>query len=172
MVLKPLVFTSAGARMKVRFGATLVVAFLVTADLVATDPMDGTKKEKDKLKGTWVVKSFEADGKTIDSLKGMTFAFDGDKFTSKLPDQQAMPGSYKLNPSKELKELDLIVHRVGGGKTTTRAIYVFNGNELKIYAAVTTVAIVDGDLIEVIGERPKKTDGKSGATITLTRENK
>ena len=112
-----------------------------------------------------MVKSFEADGKTIDSLKGMTFAFDGDKFTSKLPDQQAMPGSYKLNPSKELKELDLIVHRVGGGKTTTRAIYVVAGNELKIYAAVTTLAIVDGDLIEVIGERPKKTDGKSGATI-------
>lgn len=153
--------------MKVRIGAALVAAFLVAAD-----PMEDMKKEKDKLKGTWVVKSFEADGKTIDSLKGMTFTFDGDKFTSKVPDQKALPGSYKLDPSKELKELDLMVNRPAGGKTTTRAVYVLDRNELKIYAAVTTFAVVDGLVTEIIGERPKKTDGKSGATITLTRENK
>ncbi len=158
--------------MKVRIGAALVAALLVVAD-VAADPMDDVKKEKDKFKGTWVVKSFEADGKAIDSLKGMTFTFDGDKFTSKVPDQKAAPGSYKLDPSKELKELDLMVNRPGGGKTTTRAVYAFDGYELKIYAAATTTAVgPNGRVTETVGERPKKADGKSGATITLTREKK
>jgi uncharacterized protein (TIGR03067 family) len=154
--------------MKVRIGAALVAAFLVAAD-----PVDDTKKEKEKLKGTWVVKSFEADGKPIDTLKGMTFAFDGNKFTSKLPDQKAEAGSYKLDTSKELKELDLVVHRTGGVKTTTRAVYVFEGDELRIYAAVTTFAVDgSGRVIEKIGDRPTRADGKVGATITLTREKK
>ena len=154
--------------MKVRIGVALVAALLVAAD-----PQDDVKKEKEKFNGTWVVRSFESDGKTIDSLKGMTFAFDGEKFTSKVPDQKAAAGTFKLNPSKELKELDLMVNRAGGGKTTTRAIYVFDGHELRIYASATTVTTDPrGKVTEKIGERPKAADPRSGALITLTRENK
>jgi uncharacterized protein (TIGR03067 family) len=154
--------------MKVRIGAALVAALLVAAD-----PMGDPKKEKDKLKGTWVVQSFEAGGMPIDSLKGMTFAFDGDKSTSQVPNQKASPGTYKLNATKKLKEIDLVVNHPGGGRTTTRAIYTCTGDELKIFAAATKLEIdAGGRVVEKIGARPKATDGKAGATITLTRAKK
>ena len=163
--------------MTVRICAALAAALLVTALAVSADPpadpKTDLKKEKEKFKGTWVVKSFEEDGKPIDALKGMTFAFDGDKFTSRPADQPASAGTYKLDPSKELRHLDLVVNRGGGVKTTTRAVYVFEGDELRIYAAQTNVTVdARGRVTEKIGERPKKTDGKTGATITLTREKK
>ena len=152
--------------MKVRIGAALVAALLVAAD-----PQDDVKKEREKFSGTWVVRSFETDGKAIDALKGTTFAFDGEKFTSKVPDQKSAGGTYKLDPSKELKEIDLLVNRVGGGKTTTRAVYAFDGHELRIYAAATTVATDPrGKVTETIGPRPTTTNGRTGAIITLTRE--
>lgn len=154
--------------MKVRIGAALVAALLVAAD-----PVGDQKNEKEKLKGTWVVQSFKAGGMPIDSLKGMTFAFDGDKFTSQAPSQQAAPGTYKLNATKKLKELDLVVHHPGGGRTTTRAVYAWDGDDLKIYAAATTLEVdARGRVVEKVGTRPKATDGKVGATITLTRPRK
>jgi uncharacterized protein (TIGR03067 family) len=160
--------------MTLRIGAALVAALLVAPNpLVAADPMDELKKEKAKLKGTWVVQSFETDGKQVDELKGMMFVFNGNEFTSKALYQVSANGTYKLNPSKKLKEIDLVVDRGGGLKTTTRAVYTCEGDELKIYAAVSEVGRdARGRVVDKPGERPKATDGKAGAVITLTREKK
>ena len=47
--------------MTVRLGAALAAALLVSALAVAADPPADLKKEKEKFKGTWVVKTFEED---------------------------------------------------------------------------------------------------------------
>jgi uncharacterized protein (TIGR03067 family) len=156
--------------MKMRISIALfAIVFLITADT----PEEAVKKEKEKLKGTWVVQSFEVNGKPLDALKGMSYVFDGDKLIVKRAKQNDREGSYKLDPSKEPKELDIITPHPDGGKTTTRAVYILDGDELTICSGTTTTTTDSaGKVTEKIGERPKKVDAKSGALITLKREKK
>jgi len=156
--------------MKIRIGAVLLVALLVAADT----PDEAVKKEKEKFKGVWVVQSFEAGGKSLDQLKGMTYEFDGDKLVLKHPKQkEAVVGSYKLDPTKDPKELDLITPRADGAKSTTRSIYILDGDELKICCGANIVTTDSkGKMTEKTGERPKKMDDKSGGFIILKREKK
>jgi uncharacterized protein (TIGR03067 family) len=156
--------------MKIRIAVALfAVALLVAADA----PDEAVKKEQEKFKGTWIVESFQVGDKTLDKLKGMTYRFDGDKVFIKVPDGKEIEGTYKLDPSKNPKELDIITPRSDGGKVVSPAIYAFDGEELKICSgATTTTTDAKGKVVGKTGDRPTKFEAKTAGLIVLKREKK
>src|SRR5262245_47507586 len=117
--------------------AHICAAFVAALFVAADAPDDAVKKEQEKLKGTWVVESFQLGEKTIDKLKGTTYQFNGEKLIITIPGQKGTEGTYKLDPSKNPKALD-IVTPVGDGKVTSHTIYALDGDELKICSSSTT----------------------------------
>jgi RNA polymerase sigma factor (sigma-70 family) len=80
------------------------------------------KADKDGLQGTWVPMSAEQDGKQVpeEVLKDKNFemVFTADKVN--LPVKGEQVASYKINPDKKPKEIDLLV---GEEKTARKGIY-------------------------------------------------
>ncbi|MCI0458186.1 MAG: TIGR03067 domain-containing protein [Gemmataceae bacterium] len=103
--------------------ALLFVAVLIAADVSAQD----AKKELDKLQGEWMMFSREANGKKSDNTN-WKLTIKGDQWTVTRPDGEgvAVQAMIKLDPSKEPKEIDLILK----GDRSTRGIYKLEGDTL------------------------------------------
>ncbi len=102
--------------------------FAVFLFLAADTPKDDeTKKEQEKLKGTWVVVSSEKSGKPHEDTKNAKFIFDGDELTVILKgDENKGKDGFRLNLSKKQKWID---SRLG------RGIYELDGDGLRICSA-------------------------------------
>jgi uncharacterized protein (TIGR03067 family) len=88
-------------------------------------------KDNEALQGTWIVVSAIADGKPRDEIKGEKIIFkDGNiTVTSRGKEEK---GTYKLDPGKKPRTIDL-THENKQGKTETIAgIYTLEGDTLKI----------------------------------------
>lgn len=155
--------------MTIRIGAALFVAFLIAAD----KPEDAVKKEQEKLKGTWVVESLQVGDEKIDGIKGSTIRFDGDKIFTKAPGEKEREGSYKIDPIKSPKEIDLLPRADEKEKITQRGIYTLDGDTLTIVEGTFTQTIdKNGKVIIEEGKRPTKFDPKLGGLMVLKREKK
>jgi uncharacterized protein (TIGR03067 family) len=151
----------------------IVALFAVTLLVAADAPDEAVKKEKEKLKGTWVVESFQVGGMKLDKLKGMTYRFDGDKLFIKAPGQKEVEGAYRIDPSKDPKQLDIVTPRSDGGKATSLAVYALDGDELKVCSGLTTTTTdAKGKAVGKTGDRPARFDAKLGGLIVLKREKK
>jgi uncharacterized protein (TIGR03067 family) len=140
-----------------RRGLLLVVA---AGLLVGADAKEDLKKEKEMLKGTWSVTAFEVPkGQKEPSekeLKGMKLIATEDKLRAIFGDEDN-PASYKLDPSKKPREIDIMLD---GGKTL-KGIYSLDGDTLKICVAEK-------------GDRPKefKADAETKAAVMTFKRDK
>ncbi len=96
--------------MKVR-----VLLVMAAGLLIGAQAKDDVKKEMAKFKGTWSVVSFEVAkgdrGPSDKEIKEMKIIFgrDGeDSMVVKFGDKDEKPSTFKLDPSKNPKEIDLM----------------------------------------------------------------
>ena len=144
--------------------------FLATALVAADKPDEATKKEKEKLEGTWVAESVTVKGKSNDKLKGATFNFAGDKVKMEF-DGKKQEGTYAIDPTKSPKHIDLTFER-DGRKDLDRGIYQLDGDTLKLCMRGGSRKVDrEGKVEEKLPDRPEKFDPDI-SLITLKREKK
>jgi uncharacterized protein (TIGR03067 family) len=80
-----------------------VVAGVVAVGVRAAD----NSKEVKKLEGTWVVTSATFNGKAMDELKEGLMTIAGDKLTTKGKDGKEFKQTFKVDPTKKPKTMDL-----------------------------------------------------------------
>jgi uncharacterized protein (TIGR03067 family) len=113
--------------------AALGLGLVVRASAADAKALAGS--HADKLLGTWVIVSGEADGKPSppDKIKGSQMTVD--KKTIKLTDKddkQLWILDYKLDASKKPAEIDMTVAEGQGAGKSSQGIYELDGDTLKI----------------------------------------
>jgi uncharacterized protein (TIGR03067 family) len=87
-----------------------LMALAVGLLLAAEDKKDDAKKDQEALQGTWRPVSSEQGGKDqTDEAKEYTLTFDKDTFTVKKGDEVIIKGTFKVDPSKKPKAIDMTV---------------------------------------------------------------
>jgi uncharacterized protein (TIGR03067 family) len=138
--------------MKLRIAMAFLAVMLLAAD-----------KKAEELIGTWTVESVIVDGTADNNLTGSFTFMAGGKMTAVIRDEKHN-GTYTIDPSKTPKVLDLIPGDGDDAGKTYQAIYVIDGDTLKICGGATP-----GDA------RPTEVSSKEGSKqmlITLKREKK
>jgi uncharacterized protein (TIGR03067 family) len=141
------------------FAGTLVVASL--GSVVAQTPEERREREHQKLSGVWRVTGVEADGKRLPpaEVPSLRLTFKDRQYTVQLGREKPQGGTYKLDPSKSPKTID-ISRTTGPDKGKKQlGIYELIGNSLKICAC------------EQGHERPTNFDTteKPGYTVLILR---
>lgn len=139
---------------------TRVLLVMAVSLLIAADATEDVKKEKEKLKGTWSLVAVQVPkgekGPTPKEIKEMKMIFGEDQMTPKFGDKEDKPASYKIDPSKNPKEIDMMP-----GDRMVKGIYLLAGDTLKLCLAQK-------------GDRPKqfKADKEETILMTLKRDKK
>jgi uncharacterized protein (TIGR03067 family) len=110
--------------------ALMALGLLVGAD----SPNDDAKKVQEKLQGTWKAVTAERRGKSKEDDEEHHLIFDGNKFSIKRAGQTMIQGTFKLDPSKKPKEIDMKITEDENGKhqgKTALGIYALDGDTLK-----------------------------------------
>jgi uncharacterized protein (TIGR03067 family) len=117
----------------------------------------------DSLGGSWTIVSIEFMGQKINppNAGAMTLTFEKGKVTMK-DGMRNEAGSYKIDESKKVKEIDLTTPKNGNAQMaeTIKGIYVIEGDNLKIAFSI------QGPM----GTRPSGFDAKDAGVITLKRK--
>jgi uncharacterized protein (TIGR03067 family) len=97
---------------------------------------NAAKEEMKKLQGRWAQVRLEADGRTHDDEKSpkVTLTISGETWLDGPAGEAdgADPWTFKINPAKNPKQIDLI-EKIDGGKTQTYpGIYTWEGDALKV----------------------------------------
>jgi uncharacterized protein (TIGR03067 family) len=117
------------------------VLFLLSV-VVLAGSLQGADAKKDPLQGTWRAESVEDNGKKP-KANDHVLIFKGDTFTVQVGDTVDMQGTYKADPSKKPKALDL---------TFTEGAKEIKGKiSLGIYS-------VKGDTLQWCGAKPGETE--------------
>ena len=95
--------------------------------------------DKQAILGAWQITDFEVKGKgpdeaTLKKIKGAKWVFAADKVVVQTPGENDSPAAYKLDPSKSPKEIDFTPQDGPSKGTTEGAIYLLEGDTLKICA--------------------------------------
>jgi uncharacterized protein (TIGR03067 family) len=143
----------------------LAAGLLVGAAAAKDDKKDDARKDAEALQGTWKVVSAEHGGKAQDDAKEFTMTFEKDTFTVKKGDELIVKGTFKLDPSKSPKAIDMTITEAkkdGDKGKEVHGIYEVSKDGLKWCAT------------EPGGEgRPKEFATKEGAKelfVTLKKE--
>lgn len=126
----------------------LILMFATAATLVADD----AAKDLEKFQGDWVMVSYTVDGKpaAADVLQSLKLNVKGDTSTFTIGKVTSM-GTYKLDPAKKPKWLDILVTTGAEKGMTMLSIYEFDGEQLKICHSAANVK-----------DRPKEFVSKPG----------
>lgn len=114
-----------------------IVMVLVAAPLVAAAPVpkeDEAKKDAEKLQGTWKVVSIEEGGRVVTEKVSLTVTFDKDTLVMSGDGRQAIKGTFKLDPSKKPKAIDVTItqgKREQDGGKVLQGIYELDKDTLK-----------------------------------------
>jgi uncharacterized protein (TIGR03067 family) len=110
-----------------------VLTVVVAGLLVAAD------EPKKELQGTWKLVSLEVDGKKAtkgDIKNEQKMVVEGDKFTSTVDDKHSFKGTFKLDPGKKPKTVDVAVTDGDFKGKALLGIYEIDGDTLRAcYAA-------------------------------------
>jgi uncharacterized protein (TIGR03067 family) len=99
--------------------------------LLAPAPDDPTKKDLEKIQGTWKVESLQApDGSSPPDAASLRVTFDGDKLIVKHGDNDEKKGTFKLDASPKLHTIDLTPDNKN--EQPTLGIYELDGDTLKV----------------------------------------
>jgi uncharacterized protein (TIGR03067 family) len=140
----------------------LAVGLLLAA---APDPKDDARKDQEALQGTWKVVSVEQGGKAQDRAKESSVVIEKDTLSVKGGDYVIVQGTFKLDPTKKPRTIDLTVtkgHREEDKGKQAHGIYELDKGTLKWCTAEP------GD-----EARPKEFASKEGTKhmcITLRKE--
>ena len=116
--------------MKVRALLIVVAGLLVAAD----SKDDAGKKDLEKLQGTWKPVSVEQRGESKEDEEDHRLVFDGNKFRIKRGDETMIQGTFKLDPSKKPKAIDMMITEDENGEhkgKTALGIFALDGDTLK-----------------------------------------
>ncbi len=116
-------------------GAVLVpvaVAFAVGGVAVGGD----AKADLKKFQGTWAVEKSLADGKPMpeEEMKKTRVIVSGERFTFLHENDKSPEGTFKIDPGKEPKQIDVMAPFLGG-HVAVKGIYKFEGGKLTICVA-------------------------------------
>jgi uncharacterized protein (TIGR03067 family) len=105
----------------------------------AAPPDDRVKQEEEKLAGTWRVVSVEIGGMNVPprEFRDLRITYKDGKFTARRGQEPAREGTYKLDPMKRPKTMDIIHKSEAERGQTQLAIYALSGNTLKICSCVS-----------------------------------
>ncbi len=114
-----------------RICCVLVLGLLLAAD----DAKDEAgKKEAKKLEGSWKVTGFEHNGNRL-NVNDWTLVIKGDKYTLTYGNQSE-EGTYKLDPAKKPKTVELMPSTGESQGKTRKGIYELEGNSAKLCVSV------------------------------------
>lgn len=95
------------------------------------------EQDQEKLNGTWAVVAVEESGRTLPGTNPIykrKYVFEADRlFVKGEEGNKNSDGTYKLDPSKTPKEIDLSITG-----TTLKGIYKLEGDELKLHVGGPT----------------------------------
>jgi uncharacterized protein (TIGR03067 family) len=142
----------------IRYTLGLLAITVLAGVVEAAEKADA---DLEKIQGSWKLTSLEIDGKTIPASEGGgVFVFGkGNKLVRKQKDKADKEGTFKIDASKDPKELDLIGPK-GEEKETMRTIYQLDGDTLKLAFSA------EGPK----GGRPTAFDSKKAAIMILKRQ--
>jgi uncharacterized protein (TIGR03067 family) len=130
-----------------RLGAAVVctVGLLATHGLAGNQP-GKTKPDKEAIQGAWIAASAETSGKKVgdDQVKQCRLNFDGDKIEIVGLIQGKGKGTFKLDPTKKPKAIDIFIP----DEDDVLGVYELDGKTLKL-------CLTAGG-----GDRPKDFTGK------------
>jgi uncharacterized protein (TIGR03067 family) len=108
---------------------SVVAACVLLVSVAQAGEEEKPKSDKDTLQGTWSMVSGIQDGKPMpeDVIKRIQFVVSGDKMTQMMGEQK-YEHTYKLNPDKSPKEIDV---EFGDGKVG-KGIYELKGDTFKV----------------------------------------
>ncbi len=137
---------------------TLLVAALFLGACGKSD--NSTKSDKDALQGNWTAKSMTLGTMPAQNLPNndMALRFEGDKAIGKTNGKDD-PIDFKLDPSKNPKEIDLSGKNPLGKDETQHGIYELNGDTLRIAMPSGATAF-----------RPTSFNDPNAATVEFTRQ--
>jgi uncharacterized protein (TIGR03067 family) len=117
---------------------------------------EGAQAELGKLKGTWQAVSEEVDGRKARpmELEKTFLVIEGDRYTQRLPDA-TRKGTFKINPSKTPKQIDITQADGPDKGKTMLGIYELKGATLRYCVAAPGK------------DRPREFTGKAGSGCRL-----
>ena len=116
--------------------AVVVIGAGVTAGvsraLAAADDDPKVKAELKKFQGTWVVIYGEKAGEEQEQVGDHQLKFDGETFSLSVHGHVEDKGTFKLDPSKNPKEIDIRLRDRNNDEKTVLGIYTWDGENLKL----------------------------------------
>ena len=112
---------------------SLAVWLVAAAGLALVAAAPGGGDDAKKIQGAWEVLEFEIMGKSrpADDLKKVKAVFSGDKFKFDTGQPDIKESTFKIDPAKKPKQIDIATDETGG-KLESRGIYEFKGDQLNI----------------------------------------
>src|SRR5262245_12521111 len=109
---------------EVSMRARLLMIVAVGLLLAADEGDDAIKAEVKKFQGNWEAQSIhEGDAKAAEEkLKGLRLVIDGDKWASYQGDRKGREHTWKVDPSKDPRHLDLTA-MINGKEVVFRCLY-------------------------------------------------
>src|SRR5262245_39485634 len=86
-----------------------------------------TQGQGQELDGVWTVVSAEREQSPNSRFLGTQFIFRGDRFVMQRGDRRMADGTYRVDPSKEAKEIDMVE-----GDRSRVGIYKVEGDQLTL----------------------------------------
>jgi uncharacterized protein (TIGR03067 family) len=129
--------------------ARAVLPCIAVLLVVAATPARDAKKELEKLQGEWTGVSLEENGKKIPDghVKKFKLTIKGEKWMVQFGDKQVGDATFKIDPAKDPKRIDM-TFKVEGDDLDSHGIYKVDGDTLTLCRAHGKA------------ERPKEFKGK------------
>jgi RNA polymerase sigma factor (sigma-70 family) len=117
------------------------ISALVSAKLVALMPrvaaaVDTAEAERKKLQGTWIAVTITENGKEQEATGAQRMKFEGDTFALMQGDELHARGPFKLDTARTPMELDITFDYGKMSGKTGRAIFAWDGANLKFCGAI------------------------------------
>jgi len=136
-----------------------VLVFLAASALLAVASGEESNIQENKeLEGSWSATSVVRNTNELpaEKLKDLQIVFRGGRFALKQGDRALSEGTFRLDPVKAPRTIDLATQGADGKEQTTLAIYELTDNVLRICGA------------QPGGERPSEFAALDGSGHTLT----
>src|SRR5262249_23849090 len=108
-----------------------VEALLAVPLAVLSATADDAKDDLKALQGTWDLVYFERDGKEVKLRNGTKAIITGHKSVIKVGDKVIAAGTFKLDPSKKPKAVDMTYTEGPDKGKTFKGIYQLDGDKVK-----------------------------------------